>query len=398
MSRNWAEQRLGDLLELVIDHRGKTPKKLGGDFVDDGVPVVSAIHVKGGVIDWSQRERYVTQEMFVKWMPIRLERGDVLLTSEAPLGETALVPTSEDLVLSQRLFALRGKPGLLDSAFLRYFLASVPGQQRLNERASGTTVVGIRQEELLKVLVPLPPIVEQRRIAGVLGALDDLIDTNKTLIGRLVEQADTVAEGRRRIVKGEEVTFGAVANISGGGTPSTKRSEYWGGGISWATPTDMTALPSPYLFSTSRQITQAGLEGCSSSLFPTGAILMTSRATIGATAITQMATAVNQGFIVLEPRLEVDRWYLFHEMRRRVPEFIARANGSTFLEISRGVFKALEIVWPSEEDRHSLARAVEPLHAAAAALQVEVAELRRTRDELLPLLLSGRVAVGEAAA
>ena len=121
---------------------------------------------------------------------------------------------------------------------------------------------------------------------------------------------------------------------------------------------------------------------------------MTSRATIGAFAVAHVPTAVNQGFIVVEPRVETDRWFLFHEMRRRVPQFIQRANGSTFLELSRGVFKGLSVCWPSAADRQDLHRKVAPLHESAAELQSEIQELAKTRDELLPLLLSRRVRVG----
>jgi hypothetical protein len=108
-------------------------------------------------------------------------------------------------------------------------------------------------------------------------------------------------------------------------------------------------------------------------------------------------TATNQGFIVVEPRREEDRYFLLHEMRRRVPEFMDRANGSTFMEISRRTFKSLSVEWPSESDRRELARKLEPLHRAAIELEREVAELESGRDELLPLLLAGRVRADEVA-
>lgn len=127
-----------------------------------------------------------------------------------------------------------------------------------------------------------------------------------------------------------------------------------------------------------------------------GSILMTSRATIGRIAIAQVPAATNQGFIVLQPREEMDRVFLFHELRARVDEFISRANGSTFLEISRGTFKALPVLWPSDEARAALHKTLAPLHDAAVELDRENSTLRRTRDELLPLLMSGAVRVRAA--
>lgn len=76
---------LGDVLGLLIDHRGKTAKKLGGEFVDSGVRVVSAKHIKDGRVRFEERHRFVTYEMFERWMPEPTRAGDVLLTSEAPL-------------------------------------------------------------------------------------------------------------------------------------------------------------------------------------------------------------------------------------------------------------------------------------------------------------------------
>jgi type I restriction enzyme S subunit len=155
------EVELATVIDLVIDHRGKTPNKLGGDFTDSGVPVVSAIHIKDDSIKWSERYRYVTFEMFERWMPERLMKGDILLTSEAPLGQVARIESDEPLVLSQRLFALRAKDSLVSGDYLFEFLRSPLGQDRLKARATGATAVGIRQAELMKVMVPVPRLEDQ---------------------------------------------------------------------------------------------------------------------------------------------------------------------------------------------------------------------------------------------
>lgn len=168
---------LADVLARIIDHRGRTPKKLGGDFVSSGVRVLSALNVQDGRVDDSDR-RYVTEEMWHRWMPEKLRSGDVLLTSEAPLGQTAYLTSDDPLCLGQRLFALRADERRLHGRFLYYYLRSDAGQSGLAARATGTTVVGIRQSELLRVEVPLPPLRDQQAIAAVLGTLDDKIEQN----------------------------------------------------------------------------------------------------------------------------------------------------------------------------------------------------------------------------
>ncbi len=176
--------RLGDVLEAVIDHRGKTPTKLGGSFTDNGVRVISAIHVKDGKIHWERRDRFVSEEMYQRWMPVPLRRGDVLLTSEAPLGQVARVPDDQPLVLSQRLFALRGAKNLVRNDFLFHFLRSPQGQLALTSRQTGATAVGIKQSELLKVLMPVPPPQVQDRICVSLDGVDEKLESLRDLSGR----------------------------------------------------------------------------------------------------------------------------------------------------------------------------------------------------------------------
>lgn len=171
---------VGDALEELIDHRGRTPKKLGGDWADQGVRVVSAINIKAGRVT-NENLRWVPEELAERWMSVPLEGGDVLLTSEAPLGEVAYLHDDVDWCLGQRLFGLRGRDGVLDGRFLYYLLRFEPVKHELLSRATGTTATGIRQAELVKVELSLPSIEDQQRIAGRLGILDDKIDANVRL-------------------------------------------------------------------------------------------------------------------------------------------------------------------------------------------------------------------------
>ena len=155
---------LGECLALLLDHRGQTPGKLGGAFSSEGVQVISAIHIKDGRVKFDERARFVTEEMYVRWMPQPLRAGDVLLTSEAPLGEVAQVPESVPLVLSQRLFGLRGDPGVLLNDYLALLMRSPQVQAQLSQRSSGTTVTGIRQSELRRVSISVPRLDIQREL------------------------------------------------------------------------------------------------------------------------------------------------------------------------------------------------------------------------------------------
>ena len=154
--KGWEILDIDKTTSLIIDHRGKTPKKLGSDWSDIGITVLSAKHVKDGCIVNREQLRFVDTELYNKWMKEELEEGDILLTSEGPMGEMYYLASDEKYCLSQRLYALRANTDLISSAFLYFWLLSPHAKSDMNGRATGTTVVGIRQSELRKVKVLTP--------------------------------------------------------------------------------------------------------------------------------------------------------------------------------------------------------------------------------------------------
>ena len=124
-----------------------------------------------------------------KWMKTPLLADDVILTSEAPLGEPAYVAQDAEWCLGQRLFGIRTNKDKLYGRFLFYALQSAEVRHDLLSRATGTTAQGIRQAELRRVRIPLPPLPEQRAIAHILGTLDDKIELNRRMNETLEEMA-----------------------------------------------------------------------------------------------------------------------------------------------------------------------------------------------------------------
>jgi type I restriction enzyme, S subunit len=196
MRSDFSRVTVDEAVELILDHRGRTPKKLGGDFTDHGVQVISAKNVYDHRLHADESRRFVSPEMALRWMPNPLNSGDVLLTSEAPLGQAAYLNGSATFCLGQRLFGLRARPGVANGRFLYYALISPTVQARLHARASGTTAQGIKQSELRQVELDLPTLPEQERIASVLGALDDKVDSNRRQARLLEELAQTEFQAR----------------------------------------------------------------------------------------------------------------------------------------------------------------------------------------------------------
>ena len=315
------------------------------------------------------------------------EDGENLRTRSTPVAFLA----SGKLWVNNHAHVVTGNH-LADTRFLSHLLSITDVSGYL----TGSTQPKLTRSAMDSIALQVPSIETQRAIAEVLGALDDKIAANTKLARLSLEISSAIFQSHVRVIARSASTFLDLAKISGGGTPSTKVPEFWDGDINWATPSDVTALAGPYLRSTSRRISDEGLQACSSSLFQTGAILMTSRATIGAFAMAQTATAVNQGFIVVEPIHEYMRYWLFHEMHSRVDEFLSLANGATFLELSRGNFKKLPVRLAEPEVLNSFAEVAGSLHSSAAAAHRENETLAETRDALLPQLMSGKLRVRDA--
>jgi type I restriction enzyme, S subunit len=171
---DWRVLPLERCMSAIIDYRGKTPRK-----TRFGIPLVTAKVVKDGRIETP--DEFIAADDYDDWMRRGLpQANDVVMTTEAPLGEIAQLDGTK-VALAQRLITLRGCLDLLDGTFLKFLMQSAFVQEQLKARATGTTVLGIKQSELRKVSLVLPPLPEQRAIACILGTLDDKIELNRRM-------------------------------------------------------------------------------------------------------------------------------------------------------------------------------------------------------------------------
>ena len=175
-----------DALEALIDYRGKTPKKS-----DSGIPTLSAKSVRNGYIDYSECY-FISKDEYRRFMVRGIPKeGDILLTTEAPMGMVARLDR-DDVAIAQRLITLRGKKGVLENDYLLYYLQSPIGQHKLSERETGSTVTGIKQAEFRKIGIDIPTVDVQKKIVELLSRFDYIIANNKALNANLTEQAKTI--------------------------------------------------------------------------------------------------------------------------------------------------------------------------------------------------------------
>ena len=203
MMEEWKQYRLIDVLDTLIDYRGKTPKKTAF-----GVPLITAKIIKNGRIETPSE--FISLNDYDSWMVRGFPKvGDVVLTTEAPLGEVAQLDDA-NIALAQRVVTLRGKSGVLDNTYLKYYFLSNVGHQRLKARETGTTVTGIKQSELREVIVDVPPYEIQVRISNILKSLDDKIEVNRKINENLEQQAQALFKSWLKKCE-DEVTIGDLS-------------------------------------------------------------------------------------------------------------------------------------------------------------------------------------------
>lgn len=169
----WKTTSFNQIIDKCFDYRGRTPLKIGMEWGNGKIPALSASNVRMGKIDFD-RECYLgSNELYKKWMTQgNVEKGDVLLTTEAPLGNVAQIPDNELYILSQRVILIRPKTNLLDKSFLFHLMTSQEFQGELDRNSSGSTAKGIQRKRLEKIVIAIPSLKEQHKIASILSTAD----------------------------------------------------------------------------------------------------------------------------------------------------------------------------------------------------------------------------------
>ena len=400
-------------------------------YVSNGVRVVRGTNLTGGR-SFSGDFVFITPEKAEELNSANLLPNDLVFPHRGAIGEVGIVPNDgERYVLSSSMMKLTCAADGAHPDFIYYFFKSEAGRFELLKNASqvGTPGIGQPLTSLKQIKLKLPPVDEQRSIAAALRALDDRIallrETNATL--EAIAQAlfkswfvdfdpvraksqgqppagmdeataalfpDSFEESSLGLVpKGWSVQpVGDAVECVGGATPDTKDPSYWSPEEhAWTTPKDLSGLPAPVLLSTERRLSTKGLAKIGSGLLPVGTLVMSSRAPIGYLAITQVPVAINQGYIAMLPGSLLPPLYMLFWCQQNMEGIKARANGSTFMEISKKAFRPIPALVPSSPVIDAFLAVASPLFSRLVSNEQQTQTLATLRDTLLPRLISGQL-------
>lgn len=381
------------LEEIALAEKSAISKPYGSaivrsDYLPQGVPVVRGVNLA----DWRFRDEdfvFISEDLADTMPGSRLQPGDLVFTHRGSVGQASMVPREPRYpryAVSTSQVKARLDPARALPEFYFYWFRSPAGRATILQGVSTVGVPGLaRPVETVKGLrVPLPPLEEQRRIASVLGALDDLIEVEEhaaaqadelwrlLLAAARYDRASVPLSSLASFVNGKNFTKGGGAHglpvirtpeVRSGPTTSTVRNEL-------TAPTENVADPGDILFVWSGS-------------------LLVSRWRWG-------RGLVNQHIFKVIPGADVPDWLVLWAVEELMEDFLGLAadKATTMGHIKRADLDRLVSV-PVQSAWADLNAAVRPYWDEALSARMHASDLAATRDELLPLLMSGRVRVSE---
>ena len=416
-----SKHKLGELIEVT---RGAS---LSGQFyAEEGELIrltLGNFNMNGGGFkeNTSKTDLYYTGTVKDEFI---LNKGDIItpLTEQSLglLGTTARIPENGKYIQSQDVALVKCKEGLLDPNFCYYLISSSIVRQQLSAGAQQTKIRHTSPDKIKVCTDLVQEFEEQKRIGRILTDIDEKITLNRQINDNLEEMAKQLydywfvqfdfpnEEGKPYKSSGGAMVWNEklkreipqgwyadnickIANILSGGTPSKAVDDYWNNGtIPFFGPTDYNG--NVFQIKTADHITQKGLEHCASSLFEEGIVIITARGSIGKLVIVGTPMAMNQSCYALKSK-EGEFEYLYFLTTQLIDCLKAKGSGSVFKSIIASDIEHSILCVATENIVSDFCKKVKPLFEKLKTNTIEIAELTKQRDELLPLLMNGQATV-----
>lgn len=404
----WKEVRLGDVCTKITDGSHFSPKAQ-----TEGYPMLSVKDMREYDFDFSNCKK-ISYEDYLK-----MERdgcvpqiGDVLVAKDGSyLKEIFICKEQREIALLSSIAIFRPNSQLIDSRFLCYCLKSPRVYNYISLNCvSGSALPRIILKDFKGVNIKVPSLDDQRRIASILSSLDRKIELNNKINADLEEMAQAIfknwfvdfepfKDGKfvdselGMIPEGWKVgRLTDVIKLMPGGTPKTSEPLYWDNGtIPFFSPKDVNGV---YCFATEKHITEAGLNKCSSNLYPKDTIFITCRGTVGKVCLVACDMAMNQSNYAIKAIDGYSQYYVFFLVKSVVERLIKKSNGAVFSAITSKDFDE-EILIPSQNAVEDFTNVIDGFFRRIFTIGTETSRLSLLRDTLLPRLMSGELEVPE---
>jgi len=395
--KEWEVAKLGDknIVDLIM---GQSPPSSTYNKKAEGLPFLQGKAEFGKI--------YPSPLIYCS-RPLKIaEKNDLLLSVRAPVGDVNITPFKS--CIGRGLTAIRPKSNRLHYLYLFYYL--VFNKRIFQSLATGSTFKAIRKNEIENYSIPLPSLPEQKKIADILGTVDETIQKVDEAIGKterlkkgLMQNLLTKGIGHKefkntdigRIPKEWEVVKVIdLFKVETGTTPSTKKKEYWDGGlINWFTPTDLSKLEEDiYIEGSERKITEEAIKEVSITKLQKGSLILSTRAPVGYIAILKESATFNQGCKGLIPKdinFTNSEFYCYYLQNKKY-KLQMESAGSTFKELSKERIENFKIPYISILEQKNISEILNKVNKRIELLKMNKQKFERIKKGLMNDLLTGR--------
>ncbi|WP_257292567.1 restriction endonuclease subunit S [Endozoicomonas sp. ONNA1] len=413
MKAPYRDIKIGDLVE-----KGSASIKTGpfgtqlkaSEYVESGIPVINVRNI--GFRDIREEKlEFINNETAARLSSHLLEKDDIVFGRKGAVERHAYIEANQDGWLQgSDCIRLRISDKTVLPRYVSYSFLSEHHKAWMQAQGShGATMASLNQDIIARIPLNLPSIDQQYKVVSVLSKYDDLINNNNRRITLLEDMAQTlyrewfvhfrfprheqakfVDSSLGRVPEGwVQQAFTKVADVLSGGTPKTTEPAFWGGYIPFFCPKD--APNTFYCMETEKNITQLGLQKCSSKLYPKDTVFITARGTVGKVALPTTEMAMNQSCYALRGKNGIGQFYLFLLTKNQVAYLKKNTGGATFDTIVKDTFSRMQVLSPEHELVEKFDEFVDSHFAHIANLVRKNSILKQQRDMLLPKLISGQI-------
>ncbi len=388
----WKEYKLGEIAEIIPGFAFKSK-----EFGKIGELVIKIKDINPPYIILSAMERVDTSSYPKdKLGKYKLAKGDfVVAMTGATIGKVGKLKTDVLAYINQRVAKIKAKNCVCND-FIYYSISTEQFQAFIrNNIDSNTAQENISAISIGKFPILLPPLPEQKAIAAILSSLDDKIDLLHRQNSTLEKMAETlfrqwfIDEAKER----EKTKIGLVLETVLGGTPSTKKPEYWDGTIPWINSGEVNNFR---ILKPTKFITELGLAESNTKLLPIGTtVLAITGATLGQISLLEISTCANQSVVGIIPNETYPKEYVFLWIKYMIDEIILNETGGAQPHINKNDVNETEILVPCNDDLEFIESKIKPLFKKISINSFQINTLIELRDSLLPKLMSGEITVNQ---
>lgn len=395
---DWEQRKLLTVLNKIVDYRGRTPKKLGLDWSPSGHLALSALNVKMGYIDKTVDAHYGDDHLYSVWMKDNdLYEGQVLFTTEAPMGNVAQVPDDNKYILSQRTIAFVPDRSVISDNFLAVVLSASKCQKSLINRASGGTAKGVSQKTLSEISLDIPQsLSEQDKVSELIKKLSKIITLHQRKLDKLQATKKALLqemfpeEGQdkpKRRFKGfadtwEQRKLGDLAEIVRGASPRPISDPKWfdnNSNVGWLRIADVTAQDGRIRY-LEQKISELGQE--KTRVIKTPHLLLSIAATVGKPVINYVPTGVHDGFLIfLNPKFNILYTFWWLEMFRE--KWNKYGQPGSQVNLNSDLVKNQVINIPNEKEQEKISSFLEALDKIITLHQRKLDKLKNLKQAYL---------------